>query len=101
MIAMGLSNELKKFGIASNSLWPKTTIATAAVNNLLGGERLMKMSRHPEVIADAAYLILNKPSGECTGNAFIDEEVLALAGITDLSKYSVTPNGQLYPDLFL
>ena len=59
------------------------------------------MSRYPDIIADAAYYILDKPSSECTGNNFIDEEVLALAGITDLSKYSVTPNGKLYPDLFL
>ena len=59
------------------------------------------MSRHPEIIADAAYYILSKPSAGCTGNNFIDEEVLALAGIADLSKYSVTPGGKLYPDLFL
>ncbi len=101
MIAIGLAEELKKSGIASNTLWPKTTIATAAIKNLLGGDRLMKMSRYPEIIADAAYYILNRSSRECTGNNFIDEEVLALAGITDLSKYSVTPGGQLYPDLFL
>jgi len=101
MIAMGLSEELKKYNIASNSLWPKTTIATAAVKNLLGGEALIKMSRHPEIISDSVYFILSKPSTECTGNAFIDEEVLALEGITDLSKYSVVPGGNLYTDLFL
>ena len=101
MIALGLAEELKKYKIASNALWPKTTIATAAVKNLLGGEALIKMSRHPEIIADAAYYILSKPSTECTGNAFIDEEVLALAGIDDLSEYAVVPGGQLYPDLFL
>ncbi len=101
MIALGLAEELKKYKIASNALWPKTTIATAAVKNLLGGEALIKMSRHPEIIADAAYHILSKPSTECTGNAFIDEEVLALAGITDLSQYAVTPGGKLYADLFL
>lgn len=101
MIALGLSAELKPFHIAANSLWPKTTIATAAVNNLLGGEALMKMSRTPEIVADAAYEILSQPSTQCTGNSFIDEEVLAAAGVTDLSRYSVVPGGPLYNDLFI
>jgi citronellol/citronellal dehydrogenase len=101
MIALGLAAELKKYKIASNTLWPKTTIATAAVKNLLGGDALIKMSRHPEIIADAAFHIFSKPSTECTGNTFIDEEVLALAGINDLSKYAVDPGGRLYTDLFL
>ncbi|MEO8569504.1 MAG: NAD(P)-dependent oxidoreductase, partial [Ginsengibacter sp.] len=90
MIALGLSGELKNYKIAANTLWPKTTIATAAVRNLLGGETLINMSRTPEIIADAAYFILSKPSDECTGNCFIDEDVLALEGITDLDKYAVT-----------
>jgi citronellol/citronellal dehydrogenase len=101
MIALGLAEELKKYRIASNALWPRTTIATAAVKNLLGGDALVKMSRYPEIIADAAYYILSKSSVECTGNSFIDEEVLAKEGIDDLSKYAVTPGGQLYTDLFL
>jgi citronellol/citronellal dehydrogenase len=101
MIAMGLAEELKKDNIAANTLWPKTTIATAAVQNLLGGEALIKMSRKPEIIADAAYYILSRPSSSCTGNFFIDEEVLAEEGITDLEKYSVIPGAQLYTDLFL
>jgi citronellol/citronellal dehydrogenase len=101
MIALGLAEELKRFNIASNALWPKTTVATAAVRNLLGGDNLIKMSRTPEIIADAAYHILSKSSKECTGNTFIDEEVLALVGVTDLSKYAVTPGGKLYPDLFV
>ncbi|UEG50936.1 NAD(P)-dependent oxidoreductase [Ferruginibacter lapsinanis] len=101
MIALGLAAELKKYAIAANALWPRTTIATAAVQNLLGGEALMKMSRTPDIIADAAYYILSKPSAICTGNTFIDEEVLAKEGITDLGKYSVTPGGQLYTDLFV
>ncbi len=101
MIALGLSGELKKYNIAANSLWPKTTIATAAVRNLPGGESLMKMSRSPEIIADAAFYILSKSSAECTGNCFIDEEVLAHEGITNLDKYAVVPGGKLYPDLFL
>lgn len=101
MIALGLSGELKKFNIASNTLWPQTTIATAAVRNLLGGENLIKMSRTPEIIADAVFYILSKSSSECTGNCFIDSEVLANEGITDLDKYAVVPGGRLYPDLFL
>ncbi len=101
MIALGLSGELKKYKIAANTLWPKTTIATAAVRNLLGGETLINMSRTPEIIADAAFYILSKASAECTGNCFIDEEVLALEGITELEKYAVVPGGKLYPDLFL
>ncbi|MBL7702254.1 MAG: NAD(P)-dependent oxidoreductase [Ferruginibacter sp.] len=101
MIALGLSAELKKYNVAANALWPRTTIATAAVNNLLGGEMLMKMSRTVDIIADAAYYILSKPSTTCTGNTFIDEEVLAAEGITDLAKYSVVPGAQLYNDLFV
>lgn len=101
MIALGLSAELKKYNIAANALWPKTTIATAAVNNLLGGDALMKMSRTVDIIADAAYFILSKPAAQCTGNTFIDEEVLAAEGITDLSKYAITPGGPLFNDLFV
>jgi citronellol/citronellal dehydrogenase len=101
MIALGLSAELKKYNIAANALWPKTTIATAAVQNLLGGDALMKMSRTTDIIADAAYYILSKPPTKCTGNTFIDEEVLAAEGITDLDKYSVVPGGKLYQDLFV
>jgi citronellol/citronellal dehydrogenase len=101
MIAMGLAAELKQYHIAVNALWPRTTIATAAVNNLLGGEMLMKMSRTVDIIADAAFYILSKPAAECTGNTFIDEQVLAKEGITDLDKYSVVPGGQLYNDLFV
>ncbi len=101
MIAIGLAGELKKYNIAANTLWPRTTIATAAVQNLLGGDALMKMSRTPEIIADAAYYILSKPSTSCTGNTFIDEDVLAKEGITDLDHYAVVPGGHLYQDLFL
>ena len=101
MIALGLAAELKKYNIAANALWPRTTIATAAVQNLLGGEMLINMSRTPEIIADAVFYILSKPSAECTGNTFIDEDVLAKEGITDLEKYSVVPGAKLYTDLFL
>jgi citronellol/citronellal dehydrogenase len=101
MIAIGLAAELKKYNIAANALWPRTTIATAAVNNLLGGEMLMKMSRTVDIVADAAWYILSKSSTECTGNTFTDEEVLAKEGITNLEKYSVVPGAQLYTDLFV
>lgn len=101
MIALGLAAELKQFNIAANTLWPKTTIATAAVNNLLGGEALMKMSRTVDIVADAAYYILSKSSATCTGNSFIDEDVLKSEGITDLEKYAVTPGGKLFNDLFV
>jgi citronellol/citronellal dehydrogenase len=101
MIVLGLAAELKKDRIAANALWPQTTIATAAVQNLLGGEALMQMSRTPDIIADAAYYILQRPSGDCTGNFFIDEQVLAAEGITDLGKYAVNPSQPLYKDLFV
>lgn len=101
MITLGLAAELKKYSIAANCLWPRTTIATAAVQNLLGGELLMKMSRQPDILADSAYYILSKSSKECTGNTFIDEDVLAMEGITDLEKYSVVPGAELYNDLFI
>lgn len=101
MIVLGLAEELKKDKIAANALWPKTTIATAAVQNLLGGAALMKMSRTPEIVADAAYAILCKPPAECTGNFFIDEDVLAEEGISDFSKYAVDASQKLMTDIFL
>ena len=101
MLAMGWAAEFKKNNIASNALWPKTTIDTAAVRNLLGGQMLANMSRTVDILADAAYYILRQRSGECTGNLFIDEQVLAKEGITDLEKYSVVPGANLYTDLFV
>ncbi len=101
MMTIGWSKEFKKDRIAANSLWPRTTIDTAAVRNLLGGEMLAKMSRKPDILADAAYYILDKPSTECTGNLFTDEQVLEKEGITDLSKYAVVEGAQLYNDLFV
>ena len=101
MITLGLAEELKKFNIAANTLWPRTTIATAAVQNLLGGDALIKMSRKPEIVADAAFAILSRASSACTGNSFLDETVLAEEGITDLDSYAVVPGGTLYNDLFL
>jgi len=101
MIILGLAEEFKKDKIAANALWPKTTIATAAVQNLLGGDFLMQMSRTPEIVAEAAYHIVSKPSTECTGNFFIDEEVLKKEGITDLDKYAVNRQQELMKDIFL
>lgn len=101
LMAMGWAEELKSYPVASNALWPKTTIDTAAVRNLLGGEALAKMSRKPEVLADAAYYILSKSPKDCSGNCFIDEAVFAAEGITDLEKYSVVPGAKLYKDLFV
>ena len=101
IMALTWAAELKQFNIASNALWPRTTIDTAAVRNLLGGEALAKMSRTPDILADAAYFILSKTSLQYTGNTFIDEEVLAKEGITDLEKYNVVKGANLYPDLFI
>jgi citronellol/citronellal dehydrogenase len=101
MVALGLAEELREFKIASNTLWPKTTIATAAVQNLLGGDKLIKMSRKPEIVADAAYQILSKAAAEYTANNFIDEEILSSAGLNDFDKYAVTKGGELFPDLFI
>ncbi|MEC3955739.1 NAD(P)-dependent oxidoreductase [Nocardia sp. CDC153] len=102
LTTLGLSEELRKYGIGVNSLWPRTTIATAAVKNLLGGEEMIATSRTPDIYADAAYLVLTSPAKDTTGNFFIDDEVLAAHGITDLDKYRVVPgDGPLTTDLFL
>ena len=101
MIVLGLAEELKKYKIAANALWPKTTIATAAVQNLLGGDFLIQKSRTPEIVADAAYYIVSRASAICTGNFFIDEEVLQKEGIEDFSKYAINKEQTLMPDLFI
>ncbi len=101
MMTLGWAEEFKTQGIAANSLWPVTTIATSAVKNLLGGETLMNMSRKPDILADCAAYILQQPAKECTGNLFLDEDVLKKAGITDLEKYAVTPGGPLQKDLYV
>lgn len=101
MVVIGLAEELRKDKIAVNALWPRTTIDTAAVKNLLGGDALAQMSRKPEIIADAAHYIFSQPAEECTGNFFIDEQVMAMAGVSDLTKYAVNPAQKLYTDLFL
>ncbi|RMF07449.1 MAG: NAD(P)-dependent oxidoreductase [Alphaproteobacteria bacterium] len=101
MCVLGMAEEFRKDGIAVNALWPRTAIATAAVRNLLGGEQAIKGSRKPEIVADAAYEILTKPSREFTGNFCVDDEVLAAAGVTDLDKYAVDPAAPLIADFFV
>jgi citronellol/citronellal dehydrogenase len=101
MCVLGMAGEFKGAGIAFNALWPRTTIATAAVNNLLGGEAVMRGSRKPEIMGDAAYIIFNRPARECTGNFFVDDEVMKSAGVTDLDKYAVDPTQKLFPDFFV
>jgi len=103
MCVRGLSEELKDRGIAVNALWPRTAIATAAVQNLLGGDELMRHSRKPEIVADAAYFILTSRSGdkENSGNFYIDDEVLMANGVCDLTPYAVDPDAKLVRDFFL
>jgi citronellol/citronellal dehydrogenase len=84
-----------------NALWPRTTIATAAVNNLLGGDTLMRMSRKPDILADAAHMIFRKPSREFTGNFCIDDTLLAANGVTDFDQYRVDKTQNLAPDFFV
>lgn len=100
MMATGWAQEFKG-KIASNSLWPRTTIATAAVKNLLGGDALVKKSRKPEIVADAVHYILQQKATDYTGQMLIDEDVLAQAGITDLEQYAVQQGVELQTDLFL
>ena len=97
----GMAAEFRAAGIACNALWPRTTIATAAVEFALGGAVMMRRSRKPEIVADAAYVILNKPARECSGNFFIDDAVLYEAGVRDFSPYSVDPGATLLADLFV
>jgi citronellol/citronellal dehydrogenase len=101
LCVLGMAEELRSDGIAVNALWPRTVIATAAVQNLLGGEETIRGSRKPEIVADAAYSILTKPSREFTGNFCIDEEVLRAEGVTDFSKYQAVPGAELFPDFFI
>lgn len=98
---LGMSAEFKSQGLAVNALWPRTTIATAAVQNILGGDEMISRSRIPSIVADAAHAILTRDSGSCTGNFFIDEEVLAEEGVQDWDQYAVTPGSELQTDLFL
>lgn len=101
MCTLGMSEEFKKDGIAVNSLWPLTAIDTAAVRNVLGGDAMAKMSRTPEILADAAHAILTKPSPEFTGQFVIDEEILRENGMTDFSQYAPGYDGPLAGDFFV
>ena len=104
MATLGLAAEFAKDGIAANTLWPATTIATAAVKFALGGDAMMKVSRTPEVYADATYEVFLKPAAEYTGQTLIVEDVLRESGVTDFSGYAATPgtpDDQLFPDIFL
>lgn len=101
MCVLGMAEELKSEGIAVNALWPRTVIATSAVQNLLGGDETMRGSRTPEIMADAAHAILTRPSREFTGNFCIDDEILKQSGVTDFSKYQSVPGAELFPDFFI
>ncbi len=101
MCVLGMAGELERDGIAVNALWPRTTIATSAIKNLLGGDFAMRGSRKPEIMGDAAHAIFVRPSRETTGNFFIDDEVLRAAGKTDLTEYAVDPTATLLPDYFV
>jgi citronellol/citronellal dehydrogenase len=98
---LGMAGEFKQAGIAFNALWPRTVIATAAVQNLLGGDASIRAARKPEIMGDAAHVILCRPARECTGNFFIDDEVLASSGKTNLDEYAVDPSAKLLPDFFV
>jgi citronellol/citronellal dehydrogenase len=99
---LGMAEEFRDDGIAFNSLWPRTLVATAAVQNLLGGDEAMAKARKPEVVADSAYAVLTRPSRDCTGNFFLCEDVLAEEGVTDLSEYSFAgDDADLQIDLFV
>jgi citronellol/citronellal dehydrogenase len=103
LCVLGMAGEFKKQGVAFNALWPKTTIDTAAIRNVVGAE-LANRSRKPDIMADAAHAILTRSSHDCTGNFYVDEEVLREEGVSDFSGYAVTPglkNAELQPDFFI
>ena len=101
LCALGIAEEMRAAGIASNTLWPRTLVATAAVQNLLGGDEAMARARTPEVYADAAYAILTKPARDYTGNSALCEDVLLESGVTDLSVYDCIPGSNLGVDLWV
>jgi citronellol/citronellal dehydrogenase len=101
LCGLGMAEELRDDGIASNTLWPRTLVATAAVQNLLGGDEAMGRARKPAVYADAAYAIFHKPATEYTGNSVLCEDVLVESGVTDLSVYDCVPGSQLGVDLWV
>ncbi len=101
LVVLGLAGELRPKGIAVNALWPRTTIATAAVKNLLGGEMLMNASRTPEILADAAYMLFQKSAEEFTGQFLIDDSFMYSQGVRDFDHYRVNPSVALAPDFFV
>lgn len=101
LVALGLAGELRSRGIAVNALWPRTTIATSAIRNLLGGDEIMKMSRSPEIMADAACLIFQKPAAAFTGHFLIDDSFLASEGVSDFDRYRIDPSQPLAPCFFV
>jgi len=101
LVVLGLAGELRSKGIAVNALWPRTTIATAAIKNLLGGDMLMRRSRSVEILADAAHRVFLKPARSFSGNFLIDDTFLAGEGITDFEHYRVDPSEPLAPDFFV
>ena len=101
LVVLGLAGELRPKGIAVNALWPRTVIATAAVQYLLGGEAMMQRARKPEIVADAAYAIFARPAREFTGHFLIDDNFLAENGISDFDRYRVNPAQVLAPDFFV
>ena len=101
LCVLGMAEEFKEDGVAVNALWPRTAVATAAIKNTLGGDSIMNISRSPEIMADAAYVMLTKDSKEFTGNFCIDDNILAENGVTDFSKYADVPFDQLAPDFFV
>ncbi len=101
LVVLGLAGELRERGIAVNALWPRTTIATAAVKNILGGEALMRASRKPEIMADAAHRVFLKPAAHFTGRFLIDDTFLAEEGVTDFEPYRVDPTVPLFRDFFV
>jgi citronellol/citronellal dehydrogenase len=101
LVVLGLAGELRSKGIAVNALWPRTVIATAAVQNLLGGDAMMRRARKPEILADAAYAIFAKPAREFTGRFLIDDSFLAENGVRDFNRYRVNPEETLAPDFFV
>jgi citronellol/citronellal dehydrogenase len=101
LCVLGMAGEFRGRGVAVNALWPRTVIATAAVQNLLGGDATVARSRKPTIMADAAYEILTTPSRELTGRFLIDEDFLRTRGVTDFSAYSFVPGAELLEDFFL
>ncbi len=101
LCVLGMAEEFHEQGVAVNALWPRTIIATAAVQNLLGGDKAIRHSRKPKIMADAAHAILTRNSRDCSGHFFIDDEILKEQGITDLSDYACTPGESLQPDFFI